>query len=90
MMACISLPGSTAFSGEKPEVFVQMGHSMAIQASAVSPDGRCALSGSFDNTLKLWDVASGREIQNLYGASKHGYLCRFQPRRPLHSVGKLR
>ena len=67
MMACISLPGSTAFSGEKPEVFVQMGHSMAIQASAVSPDGRCALSGSFDNTLKLWDVASGREIRTFTG-----------------------
>jgi len=40
----------------KPEVFVQLGHSDEINAVAFSPDGKLALSGSQDRTLKLWEV----------------------------------
>jgi WD40 repeat protein len=29
---------------------------------ALSGDGRCAVSASNDNTLKVWDVESGREV----------------------------
>jgi WD40 repeat protein len=36
---------------------------------AFSPDGRYALSGSYDNTLKLWKVASGTEIRTFSGHS---------------------
>ncbi|MRR15628.1 MAG: hypothetical protein EG826_04120 [Deltaproteobacteria bacterium] len=52
---------------EKPEIFVQMGHASSIQSVAVSPDGRQAISGSFDHVMKLWDVASGREVRTLTG-----------------------
>ena len=34
---------------------------------AFSPDGGLALSGSFDKTLKLWDVTSGRELKSFAG-----------------------
>ncbi|OGW43713.1 MAG: hypothetical protein A2X57_06355 [Nitrospirae bacterium GWD2_57_8] len=69
MTACISLPGSTAFAGEKPEVFVQMGHSKSIYSVAFSPDGRSVVSGSHDNTIKLWEESTGREIRTLQGHS---------------------
>ncbi len=36
---------------------------------AVTPDGRRALSTSWDNTLKVWDLDSGKELLTLQGHS---------------------
>ncbi len=35
------------------------GHDMGVHAVAVTPDGRWAVSGSYDGTLKLWDLETG-------------------------------
>ena len=43
------------------------GHRGTVYAVAVTPDGKRAVSGSRDNTLKVWDLASGQEIQTLSG-----------------------
>ena len=45
------------------EIVPQMGHSMSVTSVAFSPDGKTALSGSADNMVKLWDLATGREIR---------------------------
>ena len=34
---------------------------------AVTPDGSRAVSASLDNTLKVWDLASGKELCTLTG-----------------------
>ena len=34
---------------------------------ALTPDGRLAVSASVDTMLKVWDVASGRELRTLVG-----------------------
>src|SRR5215472_11086845 len=43
------------------------GHKFGITAVAVTPEGQRAVSASWDNTLKVWDLASGRELNTLSG-----------------------
>ena len=40
-----------------------------VTSVAIAPDGRTALSGSVDKTLKLWDLASGKELRTFTGHS---------------------
>ncbi len=44
------------------ELVTLRGHTNAVNAVAVTPDGRRAVSGSSDNTLKVWDQESGAEL----------------------------
>ena len=43
------------------------GHGETVYEVAVTPDGQRAVSGSADNTLKVWDLASGKVLQTLSG-----------------------
>src|SRR5205085_6962774 len=45
------------------EVHQLRGHTNVARAIAFSPDGRCALSGSDDETLRLREVKSGKEVR---------------------------
>lgn len=54
-----------AIASEKPEIFVQRGHTSSVNSVAFSHDGKYALSGGLDKTLKLWEVATGKEIRTL-------------------------
>jgi WD40 repeat protein len=43
------------------------GHTRAVDSVAFSPDGKTLASGSYDGTIKLWDVATGKEQATLEG-----------------------
>jgi WD40 repeat protein/energy-coupling factor transporter ATP-binding protein EcfA2 len=60
-------------------VLLQTGHSNWVLACAFSPDGRLILSGSVDNSLRLWDAASGKLIRSLEGHSNGVMACAFSP-----------
>ncbi len=66
-------------AAEKPEIFVQLGHTLAVDSVAFSPDGRYALSGSTDKTMKLWEVSSGREIRTFQGHTSYVTSVAFSP-----------
>ena len=46
---------------------ILVGHTGSVEAVAFLPDGSRALSGSSDNTLRLWDLASGETLRTLEG-----------------------
>ena len=68
-----------SFASDKPEVFVQLGHSDRVTSIAFSPDGKTFVSGSADNTLKLWDVSTGKEIRTFRGHSGDVTSVAFSP-----------
>ena len=45
-----------AASANDPLICTFTGHGNQVHSVAYSPDGRTALSGSCDHTLKLWDL----------------------------------
>ncbi|MCG5058491.1 MAG: serine/threonine protein kinase [Limnoraphis sp. WC205] len=57
---------------ENPTLIATLkGHSHNVLSIAFSSDGRTLASGSRDNTIKLWDVQTRREIATLTGHSSY-------------------
>ena len=61
------------------EIRTLTGHAAGIHGVAFSPDGRSALSGSRDKTLKLWNLDTGKEIRTLAGHTTEVYSCAISP-----------
>ena len=49
------------------------GHSASVYGVAVTADGKRAVSASADNTLKVWDLETGRALRTLEGHSASVY-----------------
>src|SRR5260370_1332600 len=45
------------------------GHSLPASGVTVTPDGKRTVSASSDNTLKVWDLETGRGLRTLEGHS---------------------
>ncbi|OCR01182.1 serine/threonine protein kinase [Oscillatoriales cyanobacterium USR001] len=50
-------------------VYTMPGHSSFVNSIAISPDGMILASGSWDRTIKLWNVKTGELITTLTGHS---------------------
>lgn len=65
------------------------GHAEVIRAVAFSPDGKQVLTGSgrqtdmssrsTDNSTRLWDVATGKEIRRFEGHTSYVHTTQFSP-----------
>jgi len=62
-----------------PCLMTLVGHTRGVNACTFSPDGKQILSASSDNTLKLWDVATGKELKTLAGHTDVVRACAFSP-----------
>jgi Tol biopolymer transport system component len=55
------------------------GHTGTVNSVAFSPDGGTIISGSSDDTVKVWDAANGRELRTLTGHSGEVRSVAFSP-----------
>ena len=56
-------PSRLIARGDEMRLFT--GHTGPVRAVAFSPNGRLALSGGDDKTLRLWDVGRGKEVHKI-------------------------
>jgi WD40 repeat protein len=56
-----------------------VGHKLAVQSAALSPDGRYVVSGGNDRDLRLWDTLSGKRLNVLKGHSEAVWCVTFSP-----------
>ena len=55
------------------------GHSLGVYSVVYSPDGRYLASGSFDKNIKIWEVATGKELRTLTGHSDMVWSVAYSP-----------
>ncbi|MCY3759810.1 MAG: T9SS type A sorting domain-containing protein [Gemmatimonadetes bacterium] len=55
------------------------GHSAVVRSVAISPDGRTLASGSEDNSVKLWDLGTGKNTVTLHNHLKAVTSVAFSP-----------
>ena len=55
------------------------GHTDNVWSVAFSPDGKTLASGSFDGTVRLWEVPSGKLLHVLTGHTNSVHSVSFSP-----------
>ena len=63
---------SSETANDGVQIVLQKGHSDMIHTVALSSNGRMVLTGSEDETARLWDVSSGHMIRSFVGFAIHG------------------
>jgi WD40 repeat protein/serine/threonine protein kinase len=61
------------------EIKTLRGHTAAINSVAFSPDGQRIVTGSFDQTAKVWEASSGKEVFTLKGHRHRVLSAGFSP-----------
>lgn len=61
----LGFAGYKYWTSQQPSTF--MGHAGEVNTVVVSPDGKTIISGSDDNTLKIWDLNSQKLLRTLKG-----------------------
>lgn len=60
-----ALPRPAAAQGPPDIVWRASGHAGSVESVAVSPDGQTLASASVDNTIKLWEVVTGKLLRTI-------------------------
>jgi WD40 repeat protein len=66
ILLALFLSAAALLTGQTPRLVVPMGHTKEVASVAFSPDGKYILTGSWDQTAKLWDLA-GHELLAFVG-----------------------
>src|SRR4051812_2790536 len=62
-----------------PGAYLCLQHQDSVNSVVFSPDGKFLASGSYDKTVRLWDLATGREIRTFRNHRKSVQSVAFSP-----------
>ncbi|MEH2411887.1 serine/threonine-protein kinase [Nostoc sp.] len=65
--------------GEVSLVNTLQGHESSVLSVAISPDGKTIASSGGDRTIKLWNLATGKQISSLNGHSQQVNVVAISP-----------
>ena len=60
-------------------VTILEGHTNSVSSVSFSPDGQTLVSGSWDKTVRVWDVNTGRHLRTLTGHTNRVTYVSFSP-----------
>jgi WD40 repeat protein len=67
-------------SAEDPKERARLeGHTAVVSSVALTADGKTLASGSYDTTIKLWNLSTGKEIATLRGHTDWIFSVAFTP-----------
>jgi WD40 repeat protein len=75
------------WSGNNDAALVLQGHAESVQDIGFSPDGTRLISGSWDETVRLWDVMSGAQLHKVDIGAKINCVGFFPDGRRFYSAG---
>ncbi|HEY9607120.1 MAG TPA: serine/threonine-protein kinase [Allocoleopsis sp.] len=62
-------------------------HAQGISSMAIASDGQTLATGSFDKTIKLWNLQTGQELQTFRGHSGRILSVAIAPKQPILATG---
>ena len=74
----LMLSGGAQIRGQKPELVFETGHTHLVRYVAINSEGNLLASGE-DNTVKIWDVRSGRVLRTFSGFQQRVSSVAFSP-----------
>ena len=75
----LTLALSTSSAGQTFWTIGETGHATSVNSEAFSPDGTQLASGSWDRSIRLWDVSTGQEVRRTEGHSDWDFSVVFSP-----------
>jgi len=75
--ACLTFVFASTAAAQTPMVF--KGHTDLVHSVAVSPDGKQLATAGFDSTVKLWEIATGKNTATLSGHTGPVYCVAYRP-----------
>ena len=70
---------STSSAGQTIWTTGDTGHASSVNSEAFSPANTQLASGSWDRSIRLWDVSTGQEVRRVEGHSDWVFLVVFSP-----------